>query len=110
MALPSTASTMRDDVQKALLVTTGPEGTRGLTDLNDHLRQGWRVAQTAPMGGGGATEGFAALVVHKRSGQAELALDELEGEIEEALEGDGGLDVDVPEEPGLGRLGPGEAE
>lgn len=97
-------------LQKALLLTTGPEGTRGLTDLNDHLRQGWRVTTVAPMGGGGATEGFAALVVLKRTGRAEVELDELEEEIEEqigeVLEGDGSPS-ELPDEDDL-TLGPGD--
>lgn len=75
------------DNQQALLVTDAPGG---LDALNDHLRQGWRVASVAPMGGGGQTEGFAALVVVERAGQgAEAVLEQIAEEVEDVLEGDG---------------------
>ena len=50
-------------MQKALVVVAGPTGARtaSLDRLDEHLRAGWRVAQASPMGGGGATDGFASL-------------------------------------------------
>ena len=85
--------------QKALVVVAGPTGARtASTDrLDEHLEAGWRVAQVAPMGGGGATDGFAALVVLERAAEteAEAILEQLEEEIDEPV-GDGGLDVQDP--------------
>ncbi|MDX1421255.1 MAG: hypothetical protein R3181_14915 [Rubricoccaceae bacterium] len=78
------------DTQQALVVTDAPGG---LDALNDHLRQGWRVVSVAPMGGGGQTDGFAALVVIERAGPAvEAVLEQLAEEVEEVLEGDGAPD------------------
>ena len=95
--------------QHVHLVTTGPGGTRGLDAVNERLRQGWRVAHVAPMGGGGEGPDFAALVVLERRGsEAEHVLDYLEEEIEDALEGDG-AGLDLPPDPGLGRADPGAA-
>lgn len=75
------------DAQKSLLVTDGPGG---LDDLNAHLRRGWRVVSMAPMGGGGQSEGFAALVVIEPAGQAaEEVLAEIAEDMEDVLEGDG---------------------
>ena len=78
--------------QKALVVTVGPTGARtaSLDDLDQHLRAGWRVAQTSPMGGGGATDGFAALVVLERAGETEA--ERLLESVEEEMEGDGAPD------------------
>lgn len=83
--------------QKLLLLTTGPDGTRGLDEANEHLRSGWRVAQVCPLGGGGAAAGFAGLVVLERSGlPAEAVVGQLEEELDEAIEGDGaGSDADA---------------
>lgn len=78
--------------QKALVVTVGPTGARtaSLDDLDAHLRAGWRVTETSPMGGGGATDGFAALVVLQRAGETEA--EALLDHIEEEMEGDGAPD------------------
>lgn len=84
--------------QKVLIVTTGTNGTQGLTSVNKDLREGWRVVQIAPMGGAGSGEGarFAAMVVLEQSEQeAERILErieeqaevDIEGQIEQALEG-----------------------
>ena len=85
--------------QKALVVVAGPTGARtASTDrLDELLEAGWRVAQAAPMGGGGAADGFASLVVLERAGEteAEAILDQIEEEIDEAG-GDGDLDVQDP--------------
>ena len=85
--------------QKALVVVAGPTGARtaSLDRLDEHLRSGWRVAQAVPMGGGGATDGFASLVVLERAGEteAEALLDQIEEELDETG-GDGGLDVQDP--------------
>ena len=73
-------------MQKALVVAAGPLGAR--TPSQDHLdadlRAGWRVVQVTPMGGGGAAEGFAALVVLERAegAEAEALLDQIEEEME----------------------------
>ena len=75
------------DAQKALLATDAPGG---LDDLNSHLQRGWRVASVAPMGGGGQTEGFAALVILDPP-PAATVLDEIAEEMEEVL-GDGGAE------------------
>lgn len=79
-------------IQKALVVTSGPAGARtaSLDALDEHLRAGWRVVQAAPMGGGGATDGFAALVVLERRGETEA--EALLDQIEEEAEGDGAPD------------------
>ena len=90
------------DTQKALLVTDAPGG---LTDLNGHLQRGWRVVTTAPMGGGGQAEGFAALVVIERAGQgAEAVLEGIAEEIEEALDGGDGAPFDVGIDDAIERL------
>lgn len=84
--------------QKVIIVTTGANGTQGLTSINKDLREGWRVVQIAPMGGAGASDGarFAAMVVLEQSEQAaarrmeeieEQAEVDIEGQIEQALEG-----------------------
>lgn len=90
---------------KIFLVTTGPDGTHGLSEVNDRLRQGWRVANVAPLGGGGAAQGFAALVVLERGEDAaESVLEQIEEEMErlpgalgEAVEGNGGA-ASLPDE------------
>jgi threonine dehydratase len=84
--------------QKIVLVTAGSGGTQGITTVNKDLREGWRVAQVAPMGGAGSGESarFAALVVLELNedaadglmqATAERAEADIEGQIEEALEG-----------------------
>lgn len=84
--------------QKVIIVTTGANGTQGLSSINKDLREGWRVVQIAPMGGAGASEGarFAAMVVLEQSEQEATRLIEqmeeqaevdIEGQIEQALEG-----------------------
>jgi len=84
--------------QKIVLVTAGSGGTQGITTINKDLREGWRVAQVAPMGGAGSGESarFAALVVLELNedaaddlmqATAERAEADIEGQIEEALEG-----------------------
>jgi hypothetical protein len=88
--------------QQILLLSSGPEGTRGLAEANDLLRQGWRVAQVCPMGGGGAAEGFAAALVLERSGdRAESVLERIEEEMEETGDGASALGLDLPPEPPL---------
>ncbi|MEM1041639.1 MAG: hypothetical protein AAGI91_03325 [Bacteroidota bacterium] len=75
--------------QKTLLVTTGTGGTSGLNPLNDHLQQGWRVAQVVPMGGAGsgASVRFAALVIIEQDGDlAEQVLEQIEEQIEDSFE------------------------
>lgn len=90
--------------QHVHLVTTGPAGTHGLDAVNERLKKGWRVAHVAPMGGGGDGPDFAALVVLERSGdEAERVLEQIEEELERPV-GDGGLEI--PPEPGLGRIEP----
>ena len=85
--------------QKALVVVAGPTGARtaSLDRLDEHLGTGWRLASATPMGGGGATDGFASLVVLERTGEteAEALLDQIEEEMEETG-GDGDLDVQDP--------------
>ena len=84
--------------QKVVIVTTGTNGTQGLTMINKDLREGWRVVQIAPMGGAGSGEStrFAAMVVLEQSEhEATRRIEELEeqaevdieGQIEQALEG-----------------------
>jgi hypothetical protein len=84
--------------QKIVLVTAGSGGPQGITTINKDLREGWRVAQVAPMGGAGSGESarFAALVVLELNedaadtlmqATAERAEADIEGQIEEALEG-----------------------
>jgi hypothetical protein len=84
--------------QKVIIVTTGANGTQGLTSVNKDLREGWRVVQIAPMGGSGSSEGsrFAAMVVLEQSEREatrrmeeleEQAEVDIEGQIEQALEG-----------------------
>lgn len=77
-------------MQKIVLITTGPDGTRGLAEVNEHLRTGWLVEHVAPMGGGGASGGYASLVVLSRHDTgAGAVLEQMEEEMEEAAEGDG---------------------
>ena len=84
--------------QKVIIVTTGANGTQGLTSINKDLREGWRVVQMSPMGGAGSGESsrFAAMVVLEQSASAaarhmeqleEQAEVDIEGQIEQALEG-----------------------
>ena len=72
-------------MQKALVVAAGPRGARTPSQdaLDADLRAGWRVVQATPMGGGGAADGFAALVVLERGGEteAEALLDQIEDEM-----------------------------
>ena len=94
--------------QHVLLVTHASGGTHGLDVVNERLQKGWRIAHVTPMGAAGssAQAEFAALVVIERSGDAaESVLEQMiEEEIEDALgDGDGGI-VDLPPQPGLGRL------
>jgi len=79
-------------IQKALVVTTSPDGARTATldALDDLLRAGWRVLLASPMGGGGATDGFASLVVLERRSETEA--ETLLEQIEEEAEGDGAPD------------------
>ena len=95
-------------IQKALVVTAGPTGERtpGLEALDEHLRAGWRVVEARPMGGGGAAEGFASLVVLERRGEtdAEALLDT----IEEEMDGDGDGAVEEVQDPVLRRLQDGD--
>lgn len=95
--------------QKAMVLLTGPEKTRGLSELNIELERGWRVVHVAPMGGAGAIanepdEGaqphWAALVVIERSQDRtsltvglEQAEEEVEELLEEIAEGDGGIEI-----------------
>jgi hypothetical protein len=82
------------DTQKVLVVTDAPGG---LDLLNEHLAHGWRLVTASPMGGGGQTEGFAALVVIERAGQAAQAVLEQIAEEAELLDGDGAsADLDDP--------------
>lgn len=87
-----------NSTQKVVLVTAGSSGAQGITTVNKDLREGWRVVQIAPMGGAGSGESarFAALVVLEQSGEqaeevmqatAEQAEADIEGQIEQALEG-----------------------
>ena len=64
--------------QKALVVTAST-----IDALNEKLRAGWVVTLATPMGGGGASTGFASLVViEQRAAAAETIL----GQIEEAID------------------------
>ena len=73
-------------IQKSLVVRSGPTEahTPSTEALDEHLRAGWRVVLATPMGGGGQTDGFAALVVLERRGEtdAEALLDQMEEEME----------------------------
>ena len=88
--------------QKALVVTVGPDGARTASQdaLDEHLRAGWRLVDASPMGGGGAAQGFASLVVLERRGEtdAEALLDQVEDEME------GGGAPDEIQDPVLRRL------
>jgi hypothetical protein len=95
--------------QKLILVTAGSSGTQGITTANNDLREGWRLVQITPMGGAGSGESarFAALVVLERSEEAaervlvetaEQAEDDIDSQIEQALEG--GYIVESPAEEG----------
>ena len=89
-------------IQKALVVATGPAGAPApsLDALDEHLRAGWRVAHTSPMGGGGATDGFAALVVIER--RAETEAEAILEQIEEEADDDGA--PDAVQDPVLRRI------
>lgn len=87
-----------NSTQKVILVTTGSNGTQGITSVNEDLREGWRVVQITPMGGAGSGDSarFAALLVIERSADAsERAFQEsaeqvevdIDSQIEQALEG-----------------------
>ena len=95
--------------QKALIVKDAPETTHGLDELNLHLRRGWRVRHAVPMGAAGLSQQgaecapcFAALIVIERDdrGEADMLLEaeeEMEGLIEEIMEGDGAnADIEEP--------------
>lgn len=88
--------------QKALVVTAGPRGARtpSMDALDRHLEGGWRVALSSPMGGGGAADGFASLVVLERAAEteAEALLERVEGEI------DGDLEAEEIQDPLLRRI------
>lgn len=101
--------------QKVILVTTGSNGTQGITGVNKELREGWRVVQITPMGGAGSGESarFAALLVIERSeGEAERMLEQtaeqagvdIDSQIEQALEG--GYIVESAEEEEQGWRNP----
>lgn len=84
--------------QKALIVTPG-DGS--LDRLNALLAEGYRVCSATPLGGG-SPDRLAALVVVEPAGQdADALLEALEDEIEEELEGDGGL---APQDPILRQI------
>jgi hypothetical protein len=78
-------------MQKIVLITIGTDGTSGLDAANRDLQAGWRVERIAPMGGGGASRGFAVAAVLEREDQSAAAvLEQIEQiEEEEAAEGDG---------------------
>ena len=87
-----------NSTQKVILVTTGSNGTQGITSVNEDLREGWRVVQITPMGGAGSGDSarFAALLVIERTvkegeqtyeGAAEQAEVDIDSQIEQALEG-----------------------
>lgn len=85
-----------DMTQKALIVQTGPNGHKGLEELNIELERGWYVAEVAPMGGAATnaeTPTHASLVILERrdpdrptAPAAVAALEELGHESEEVIE------------------------
>lgn len=82
------------------MLTFGPEGPRGIDDVNDHLASGWRVESVTAMGGGGASHEMAAIIVLERAGTAaEAVLEALEEELDDVMDGDGsevpGRDIDL---------------
>lgn len=93
--------------QKAHLIVSGPDGIRGLDELNSALERGWQVVSTSPLGGAAAanppgetTFCVGALVVVERSTRpAESSLEavvEEEEVLDELVEGDGSnADIDV---------------
>ena len=112
---PRSAARLMNTTQKVILVTTGSNGTQGITTVNKDLHEGWRVVQITPMGGAGSGESarFAALLVIERSGQAaervleetaELAEADIDSQIEQALEG--GYIVESPAEEEKGWRNP----
>lgn len=103
--------------QKALLVRVAGDSVHGLTALNEHLSNGWRVIETSPLGGGHATETVALVIIEQQRSadtqampvaerQAQPAEDDIMPEVESPVEGDGAtpnaepgdLDIDVASE------------
>ena len=55
--------------QKALLIRVAGDEVHGLSALNEHLSDGWRVIETTPLGGGHATETVALVILeHQQQG------------------------------------------
>lgn len=83
--------------QKAFVVKSTQEMVEGLAELNEHLAEGWVVAEVASLGAAAAGEGtpalhFAALVIVTRDDDeaaAVAAAEEVEDFVEEVVEGDG---------------------
>ncbi len=56
--------------QKALLIRVTGDEVHGLSALNEHLSDGWRIIETTPLGGGHATETVALVILeHQQQGE-----------------------------------------
>ncbi len=98
--------------QKALLVRVAGDSVHGLTTLNEHLSNGWRVVKTTPLGGGHATETVALIVIEQQRSadaqampvaerQAQPAEDDIMPEVESPVEGDGASPNADPGDPDI---------
>lgn len=98
--------------QKALLVRVAGDSVHGLTTLNEHLSNGWRVVETTPLGGGHATETVALVVIEQQRSpdtqampvaerQAQPAEDDIMPEVESPVEGDGATPNADPGDPDI---------
>lgn len=83
---------MMETHQRAIIVTTGSEKSRGLDELNIALGRGWRVVHISPMGGSGASRKeprFAALVVIQRKENSTADVLQQVEEETDVVDGDG---------------------
>lgn len=72
--------------QKAILIRVAGDDVHGLSALNDHLSNGWRVVETTPLGGGHATETVALVVIEQQRAADAAAVPAAERQVAPAEE------------------------
>lgn len=98
--------------QKALLIRVAGDSVHGLTALNEHLSNGWRVVETTPLGGGHATETVALVVIEQERAadtqampvaerEAQPAEDDIVPDVDPPVEGDGASPDVEPGSPNI---------